>query len=238
MHKLNGRPDDAKAVKQWAGMISSARKLFRVTKFVENWAKGYTQVLALGKDVDVHAVANAAKSVSAGFYFWYDMFQWLHAAKVVTAGDKKRLDQVRAYWWIARIVSSAVALRCKMVKHAAKVKAAADAVSHFEAALRAGHASDAALRDRTNDSAANAPLPPAATLLAAKERFIAGGRASSNKAKFNKLKADRDSYKMGVANLSKRVAALSAQVAASERENAAPSTAPAPTQLKRAQMYL
>jgi hypothetical protein len=37
--------------------------------------------------------------------------------QVVTSADKARLDRLRAYWWIARIVSAAVAMASKVQQH-------------------------------------------------------------------------------------------------------------------------
>lgn len=51
------------------------------------------------------------KGVSAGFYYWYDMFQWFHAANLVVSADKKRMDDTRNIWWIVRIFFTAGALQ-------------------------------------------------------------------------------------------------------------------------------
>jgi hypothetical protein len=124
----SGDKERAKLAKHWASMISLARKLYRMVKWLENWHKAYDLAVTDTGKWDVEKVSNFGKNVTGGFYYWYDMFQWLHAAKLIVSADKQRLDDTRNYFWIARIVFTAVNLYIKLEQQNQKIAKAKSAL--------------------------------------------------------------------------------------------------------------
>jgi len=89
-----------------ASVLSSARKLFRIGKFYENYTKAYREASQKAANLDVVSAISISKNLATGFYLLFDSVQWLNEAGVYKSGDLKSVKDRRNAWWALSIFLS------------------------------------------------------------------------------------------------------------------------------------
>jgi peroxin-11B len=119
-----GDPELAKKLKSWSKILSSQRKLFRIGKVAEPIVETYRVATSNNPDA-LRKFVSLAKQIATVLYYWYDMFQYLHVAKVVESPDKKALDRLRNMAWFIRIILNLLDAGLKYEAACKKVEKAA-----------------------------------------------------------------------------------------------------------------
>jgi len=104
-------------------LLSNSRKLFRLGKWTESLIELYDLLANVAKEGDtLWATINILLQISNGAYYYYDMLQFLHFAKLFYSSNKLALDDKRNRAWLFRIIFGLLALYFKIDENSEKIK--------------------------------------------------------------------------------------------------------------------
>jgi len=111
LERSGARKEQVQLCQAVATLLSNLRKLFRLGKWTESILELYN---IAAKDADpLWKTINTLLQASNGAYYFYDMCQWLHFAKIMLTNNKTLLDNKRNGAWLLRIILGSCALYLK-----------------------------------------------------------------------------------------------------------------------------